>query len=359
MQIKTTKLQDLLSRAIKGVGNNKNIPFTSCIAIELKANVLTICTSDASTYLYLMSDVEGEDFYVCVQAEQFSKLIARMTSEDITLNLTTKGLEIKGNGTYTIPFVLEDGGDMVRFPDRVSTSAEDEKELGELTLSTVKTILNSVRPALSENVGAPQYANYFVGTDNVIATDMNKMSALSVAALSTSLLVKPNMLDLLDVVTDGPIKVVYSESTGHLKFTTENCAVCGEAAPGIEEFNIAAINSYLTERVYKSMCKLSKVSLLQVIDRISLFVESYDSNIVTIDFTESGLFLSNKQSSGTEVLPYTEVKDFEPCTHTINIEYLRAQVKAQTGDTVEIWFGDDKSIKFIDNDLTFVVSYEE
>lgn len=358
MQIRTTKLQDLLSRAIKGVGNNKNVPITSFIAIELKNGKLTITSSDAVQYLYLMNDVEGDDFYVCVPADQFSKLVARMTSEDISLELKDRSLEVTGNGTYNIPLQTESDGSLPRFADKL-TQADDEHEIGEISLSTVKTILNSVKPALATNVAFPQYVNYYMGTDNVIATDTNKMNALKVAALDTPILVSAGMFDLLDVVTDDIIKVRISESTGQLKFTTPTCVICGNVVSGIESFNIDAINSYLNDREYKSSCKLSKAGLLQLIDRISLFVDSIDDNIVTIEFTESGLSLISKQSSGVEVLPYTDLNNFEECSHTINIEYLRDQVKAQNSDILEILFGDDKSIKFVDNDLVSVLAFEE
>ena len=48
LSIKTEKLKEMVSRSIKGVGNNKLIPLTSLMAIELKDGKLTLITTDAT-----------------------------------------------------------------------------------------------------------------------------------------------------------------------------------------------------------------------------------------------------------------------------------------------------------------------
>ena len=51
--IKTTTLQEMIAKAIKGASNNKLIPLTSLMAIEVKDKVLTLTTTDATNYLYI------------------------------------------------------------------------------------------------------------------------------------------------------------------------------------------------------------------------------------------------------------------------------------------------------------------
>ena len=53
LTINAVKLQEMVSRASKGVGNNKLIPITSLNCIEVKDNVLTLITTDATNYLYI------------------------------------------------------------------------------------------------------------------------------------------------------------------------------------------------------------------------------------------------------------------------------------------------------------------
>ena len=110
LTLKTEKLKEMVSRAVKGVGNNKLIPITSLMAIEVKDNVLTLITTDATNYLYIIEDkVIGDDFYAVVDANVFAKLISKMTCESVTLEITSGvyTLVVKGNGDYKM-YVSDD-----------------------------------------------------------------------------------------------------------------------------------------------------------------------------------------------------------------------------------------------------------
>ena len=87
MKISTKLLQDMISKAIKGAGNNKMIPITSLLVIEVLANKLTLKTTDGSNYLYISEMLEGDyaEFYSIVNAEVFAKLVSKTTSEYIEL----------------------------------------------------------------------------------------------------------------------------------------------------------------------------------------------------------------------------------------------------------------------------------
>ena len=165
LKIKTEKLKEMVSRAIKGASNNKLIPLTSLMAIQLEKNVLTITTTDATNYLYIKEDkVEGDDFYVVVPVDVFSKLVARMTCETVTLTLAEKMnvLEVKGNGNYSIELPMDEEGNPVKYPDPIS-EVKLEGEGTEIHLSTVQAILNSVKPALATTLEIPCYTGYYVG----------------------------------------------------------------------------------------------------------------------------------------------------------------------------------------------------
>ena len=52
LKIKTTKLQEMLARAVQGASENKLLALTTLLAIELKDSKLTITTTDTTNYLY-------------------------------------------------------------------------------------------------------------------------------------------------------------------------------------------------------------------------------------------------------------------------------------------------------------------
>lgn len=355
LTIKTETLKEMVSKAVKGAGNNKLIPITSLMAIELKDNTLTLTTSDATNYLYIKEDkVVGEDFYVVVQVEQFSKLISRLTCENVELEVTGNSLQVRGNGTYMIDIPLDENGEFIVYPNPLATEKKSKKSSkGEIHLSTIKTILTSCKPALATTMETPVYTNYYAG-DTVIATDTMKIASYNVDLFNDEkLLISAELMNLLDVIDEENISVSVDDTS--IVFTTKDCIVYGHKAEGIEEFAVDAING-LTQSEYPSMCKLNKDELLSILDRISLFVSTYDKRAIRLTFARDGIGIESKQSNGVEHINYVESKDFNPFTLLIDIEMLMSQVKANVSDVIEMQYGLDSSIKLVDGNLTQIIA---
>lgn len=355
LKIKAEKLKEMVSRAVKGAGNNKLIPITSLMAVELKDNTLTLITTDATDYLYIREEkVEGDDFYVVVPAEIFVKLISKLTCETVTLTLAEKMnvLEVKGNGNYSIELPMDEDGGTINYPNPFADFKLNDKEVKEIHASTIASILNSIKPALATTVEMPCYTGYYVG-DKIVGTDTYVIASMDVNMSDESMLISQEMMNLLGVMTSEKINMCVDNNI--VVFTTPDCVVYGTQMEGIDDYSIDAISS-LVDSEFKSSCKVSKSALLQVLDRLSLFVGAYDKNGITLTFTKEGLQISSKSSSGIELIEYTESKKFKSFTCMIDIIALTAQVKAQASDVVTIHYGEDNAIKMTDGNLTQIVS---
>ena len=350
MQIKTLKLQKMLAKAVKGAGNEKTRPQTELLSVKLEGGKLTITStsSDLSNYLYVQEDVEGDDFYAVVYVDQFSKLIARTTSEYVTLTVKGNILEIVGNGEYTIPVELDvETGEMLDYPNPIKDFKKDKK-IGEMSIATLKTILNAVKPSVDTSNAVTCYSNIYVG-DSVMATDVNKMSLLSVNVLSEPKLLSVTTIDLLEVLSEEDTIKVY-EQGGKLLFEGDCGMLYAPAMEGLASYQVDSIKSYVS-REYPSKCTLPKLEILQSIDRLSLFVEGSDEGLVNIEFTKDEMKISSIKSTFEESIPYTscDAETLVENSGQIYLEMLRSQIKAQTGDTLEVYFGDKETIKFIDS----------
>ena len=355
LSINTVLLQEMVSRAMKGASQNKLIVLTGLMAIELKDKQLRLITTDGSNYLYIRQDkVEGDDFYVVVQVEQFSKLISRLTSENTTLEVDGSILTITGNGTYKIGLQMDEEGNLIQYPDPV-TEFKFEGEAEEINLTTIKTILTTNKAALAVTMEMPAYTGYYVG-ERVVSTDTYKICGLDVSVFEEPMLISPEMMTLLDVMTEEKIQVDVADDV--LVFTTPDCVVYGHKMEGIEDYQIDAITQLLTQD-FDSFCKVSKTDLLAALDRIALFVDQYDNKAITLTFTKDGLNISSKQSSGVEVLPYIASDKFKAYTCKIDIVMLTTQVKALATDAVTIHYGNERSIKMTEGNITQVIALLE
>ena len=356
LTLKTEKLKEMVSRAVRGVGNNKLIPLTSLMAIELKDSTLTLITTDATNYLYISEDkVVGEDFYAVVDANVFSKLISKMTCEDVTLKITNTWLEVKGNGTYKIELPLDENGEYIKYPDPAAKLDLHDAEEAVLNRTTVQVILETVKPSLAVTLENPCYTGYYMG-DNVVATDTYKIASMGVKMFDTPKLISAELLDLLAVMQAEKIQV---NSTGNdIVFSTPDCIVVGKLMEGLEDFAIDPIMG-LVNTEFDSVCTVPKNDLLQLLDRLSLFVGPYDKNAVHLTFTPNGLQVSSKATNGVEIVPYTTSHNFKDFTCAIDIQMLVNEVKAISNDVIELWYGEDNAVKMTDGNITIIVALLE
>ena len=198
----------------------------------------------------------------------------------------------------------------------------------------------------------PWYTCYYMG-DSVIATDTFKISTLRKKLFTEPHLVSNEQMNLLDVMYDESVDVyAYGDK---MLFVSPHCTLYGIEPMDIDEFSVDAIESLVNQR-FGSMCKLPKDSILRLLDRISLFVGVYDNGEICLTFTPEGLMVTSKASTGTEMIPYIESFNFADFVCSANVSMLTSQIKAQTGDTIELWYGEDSSIKIVDGELTSIVA---
>lgn len=353
LKLKTLKLQEMVSKAVKGASNNKLIPITSLMAIELKDGVLTLTTTDATNTLKIKEkDITGDDFYVVVQVDLFSKLVAKTTVETITLTLKENSLEVKGNGTYNIDLPLDEDGKLIKFPEY---KFNHEVEATTMYATSIKSILNANKAALAETMEIPCLTGYYFG-DTVITTDTYKVCCNDEKIFGSPILLPAELVNLLALMDQEKIKV--QQDKGKILFTTENVVVYGIRLDGIEDYPVDAINAYL-ETEFTSMCKLSKTALISVLDRLMLFVTPYDKNGVYLTFTQEGLIISSKRSNGTELIKYQGSENFQAFTCCADIELFRTQLVAQEGEITELWYGHEKALKMVSGKITQIISLLE
>lgn len=358
LTLKTEKLKDMVARATKGVGNNKLIPLTSMMAIEVDNNKLSLITTDATNYLYVCEDkVVAEDFYVVVDANIFSKLISKMTCENISLEVKSNFvLEIKGNGTYKLELPLDENGQPIKFPDPVNTVDLSSAEEVTVNRTTIQVILETIKPALAVTLENPCYTGYYVG-QQIVATDTYKIASMGVKLFTDSArLVSPEFMDLLAVMNEEKINVAMTDTD--IVCSTPDCIVCGKFMEGIDEFAIDPIMG-LVNTEFRSFCSIPKSALLQLLDRLSLFVGPYDKNAIHLTFTQNGLQVSSKAANSVEILNYVTSEDFREFTCAVDIQMFTNEVKSIQNDVIELYYGEDNAIKMTDGNITIIVALLE
>lgn len=349
IKIGTVCFQDLVARAVKGASENRLLPITSMMSVELKSGTLTLTTTDTANTLKVMTkSIEGDDFYAVVPVDLFSKLIAKMTSDNIELILNDTNLEVKGNGTYNVPLPVDEDG-IVKFP---SYSFEKDGEGEVIELSSIRNILDINKASVAKSIDTPCLCGYYLG-DKVITTDEQTICFNDMQLVFDEYLISPEMMELLALCKDDKIKWWYKD--GYFLFETDTFILYGAEHDGKDLFPAQEVLEYLEES-FPSRCKLPKLLLQNVVDRLSLFIEPYDKNGAYFTFTQDGVKVTSKKSSSNELIQYMESEGFAPFKCCLDIPMLKDHIDASPGDSIELWYGHEACIKLTSGDVVQVIA---
>lgn len=358
--VATPVLQDMLSKAVKGASNDNQRPLTGLIAIELKNNLLTLITSSESNYLYVHRDkIEGEDFYVVVPVEIFSKLVSKLTADKTTLELQNDNLVITSGGKYTIEVSIDEEGELTRYPDPGSKLSLENAKQYKVKKSTLGLILAVNSASIADGEVAKDLPEVYTGyhmSNSIVTTDTIKMCGIDIKICDEPMLVRASTMKLTELFTEENLEILIIDNTIVIK--SENgtdCCIISKLMDDIEDFQIDALNNLLALE-FESKCSVSKTKLLQILDRLSLFIDKLDDFGVYLTFTKDGIRLANKKSSSEEIIAYEASDNFNPFSCKIDIKMLIDQVKAAPGDLINIEYGNDVSIKFTDGNVTQLVA---
>ena len=358
MKVQTELLKDLVAKAVKGAGNNKLIPITSMLALSIEDQKICLQSTDGTNFLYVQKHIDSTDeLYAVVNADLFSKLIGKLTTEYVELSLLKDMpvLNVVGNGRYSIELPLDENGSPIVFPDPVERLRETAPdETGSVKNSVIRNMIDAVKPSLATTYENPCYTGYYA-EELILATDSYKIAQLREKFFDSPVLLSAEVVDLLGIMTEdikiGRFGTVYV-------YKTNDIIVYAPELDGKEDFAVDAILGLLDSE-FASACSVRRSEFLAVLDRLSLFISPYDKNAVTLAFTADGLQISSKQSNGVEVLEYTDSDEHEEYTCMVDIEMLAQEAKAVQSDTLTIEYGEANAIKFVDDKLTIVIALLE
>lgn len=353
MKINTEVLKGMVAKSTRGVGNNKQIPITQLMGIEMKDGELSIITTDATNYLYITNQMDSDDFSVTVYADQFAKLISKMTSEYTELKIENGNLEVRGNGIYTLELPLDENGMLIKYPNPVE-DAHVTKRTATVSLSLVKTILESLKGSLATTMEMPVITQYYAG-DTILATNRHMVAEIANRLCPDDMLISAECMDLLDNMADETIDMVTGDE--YVIFKGTGCIVYSMNNMDINEYPAQTLSELLSKD-FPYTCKINKLELLNLLDRMTLFANDVTRQLAPIKlmFNSDGLVVINKSGKSREQITYVDGGAENRFECWINIALLTSQLKSYSGDVVEIHYGNDSLIKFVDGSITQVIA---
>lgn len=361
MKIKTQELSRIINLVYKGAGNNKLIPITQMIGIKLQDSKLTLSATDSFNAIYVNVNVDNteEIIDVCVNADLLSKLIGKFDCEFTTLTLEKNCLVIKGNGEYKLDLLLDDEGAVFNFPVK---KEPENLEYQEIELAKFLNIKNYGEKSLAQSMEEPDLVAYYVDKDIAVSTDRNVMTVINDAFTNTALTLRSKFVDLI-VNLDSKIKLAtwINETTKEINIVVKDkeSTIFSKVNGNVEDYPNDAVKNLIETSSFTFNAKVKIKDFLSILDRISLFVTNYDSNVIDLKLVNDKLYISSVKSTGVDILTLSDISGEETWNGKIDIEMLSNQLNSFTKEEVKIYLGNPNCIKLDEDNVVKLICLVE
>lgn len=294
MIIKTKEFKECCSKILGTVGSSELSTLTETLELIVQENILYLNVTNKEYYVSAKFALEqAETFHATVNASLFLKLASQTTVEDMSLEVAGNSLIIKANGTYKIPLIYE-GDHLMELPKIILHNPTVE-------MSISGDILNSIlnyngRELTSGLISRPSQRMYYVDQQGCITFTSTPDACINSFTLEKPVtLMIPNRVvklfklfksDLVqfklshEAVAEGIVQPCISMETPTIKL--------GAILNGDESLLKSVPMAEIRDRAnkpYPYSVVLSRIALLQAINRLTLFSGGYGAKQTSIPYS--------------------------------------------------------------------------
>lgn len=325
--LQTAILKDLVAKAVKGSTMNPVIPLSCFMQVKVRDGVLYIRTTDNINFVTTKKEVENTpNFEIVVESKQFSAIISKLSSEYTSLIMDGNALVIEaGNGKFNMALSVDSDGSNIKFPEPEFTPIGGSKLI---TPTEMKAILSYNKVNKADSREMPAIFNYYVDNECVISTNKTKACASAISFTEQPACIPPNLMDLLPTVMDESGITIQENEDSILASSTIGTVYGKKCLPAdVEVFPAAGAKSLFSQNATVEV-SVPKQDLLNVLDRMLLFVDTLQYFRVDVTFTKDTLKIYDVNSKSMETIQLlpNELEEFEPITLPLDAKEFYSQV---------------------------------
>lgn len=343
-KINTKTLQEMVGKLSRCSGN-RLLEITKYYELKIDGSGLSIKAYDGSNFIVVKDSVtKGEEICIIIKADQFAKLVQRTSVEKMTFELKESYLEVIGNGKYKVEILADE-----KFP----TFSVDAKELVPVDSNVIRTVYTSNKASVSNTIADGVLTGYLFNGDKCVTADGIKVCVTPAKFIDDPILLTQDMVHLLGAVTADKMEIQATDDS--ILVWTPDVVIYGPQMEGIENYPEVLA---LCDQELPSVCELSKLSILNILERLTLFIDPFEKNAITLNFAKEGLEISTKKGS-YEVLAYAKSKNFAEFSCMVNGLFLKELVGSVSTELFELHYGDEMLLKLVSNEVVQLLATTE
>lgn len=354
--VPTVVLKDVVGRAIKCSTMEDGIPMTTLMQLQVSSGKLFVRTTNNIDFFTAFADVDSPDFDVIVNAKLFSQTVSKLTSETTSFVLENNILTIEANGKHNIRAEVEADGSKLNFP---TLDIEPSGNTYHITQEEIKSILSLNKSCKGEKGCIPAIAsNYYADNTRIISTNMYKACSNPIVISDSPILLRPFVMELISAVADESGLDVYQNDT-HIVFESTKGKLVGVKcdSESLPEFPAKPLANLLDTALASSV-SMNRTTLVQAVDRMCLYVDSFENNRVTLTFKADEVELKSPKTNSIETVKYiTAITPVtSEVTFNVDAQFLKNELVACDREAITVRFSDEVGLQLVCGDITLMLS---
>lgn len=320
-----SELNQLLNKSFLGVGNNKLIPVTSYIGIEIKDGKFILRSFDGLNYLELISndaivnsESDGEE--ICVLADTLKNLIDKSTTDTITFEVKEKALKIISNGEYFIDIPYEDDSALKMKKFTISDKG--------VNYDIKKSVLKDGLSFYIEDNDIVKGTSFLRGIcfDKKIYSTTSYIASIINERLNeklSRLLIDFKTIKLIDIFKEDDLVLTLDDDKILFSNKDKTVFLGTTLVKGKEDFPVDAMDNFL--KLSSPFVGVSTAKLSASLNRISLFIDNF-RKIIRLTFKGSSLIIGTADSDNQRAKENLSLVG-EPVKEEISLELKCADLQ--------------------------------
>lgn len=357
MIFKTEVFKEVCSPILSAIDSNALATITDTLELVTEGKVLYLNVTNQEYFVSYKFNLDHEEpFHATVNATLFLKLIDKLTTEYVELQLQETNLLVKANGNYKIPFVVnKDTGELLALPQITINNITKEFNISYDILSSIveyngKDLTNS---SLAKEI----YTLYYIDQQGCLThTKSNACINNFTLPEDVKFLLNNRLVKLFKLFKSSPtvkFQIGYdplSESVIQTKIAFVTDAIkltavirCDDAL--LAQVPAAAIRSR-GDKVYPNKIVLNTKEFSEAIDRLLLFNDAKlnAKPYSTFNFGVDGnLIVYDSQDNNFETIKYQPGSELEgPYTMRVDLAEFKKILDSTTEAVITLNCGDGR-----------------
>ena len=358
MILKTESLKDVCSKILAAVDSNEISVITETLELKTVDNILYISVTNKEYFAKVKLNVVGaeNDFHATVNANLFLKLISQMTADNIELVVKDTYLNIKGNGSYKLPLII-DNTNLLELPTIEINNPTNSFDIdGEI----LNSILYYNSKELTKGViSKPVQKMYYVDNEGAITFTSGACVNSFTLPSPIKILLNNRLVKLFKLFKSEAVKftIGYDALTDDIiqtKVRFESSDISITAILSCDDSMLNSVPAAAIRRrannTYPYSVNINRDALIQALNRLLLFSSGIGSKEIvkpygTFEFSANSMTIYDVKKENKEIINYTNNVAIEDTYELIiDLTDLKSTLEICTEPYLNMHFGDGQAV---------------